>query len=124
MRPVGGTKVRKIDVRVIAATNKDLEAMVAAGAFREDLFYRMNVLQLTLPPLRERGADILLLAEAFLARNNEKSGRELRFSEPAAQVLLRAKWPGNIRQLQNEIQRLVALADHPVIEAGDLAPGL
>jgi transcriptional regulator with PAS, ATPase and Fis domain len=124
VRPVGGTKVRKVDVRVIAATNKDLDAMVAAGTFREDLFYRMNVLQLTLPPLRERGNDIVLLAETFLARANEKTGRALRFSEAAEQALLRARWPGNIRQLQNEIQRLAALADHDVIAPGDLAPSL
>jgi len=122
VRPVGGSKVKKVDVRVIAATNKDLAAMVGEKSFREDLFYRLNVLQLRLPPLRDRGQDIVLLARHFLASATRKSGRTLRLGGEAEAALLAAPWPGNVRQLQNEIQRLVALADGPLIGAGDLTP--
>ncbi len=120
VRPVGGSSVRRVDVRVVAATNKNLEEMVAAGEFREDLFYRINVLQLELPPLRERGEDIVILARYFLALANERSGRALRLGDAAADVLRGKPWPGNVRQLQNEIQRLSALCDGPVIEPKDL----
>jgi two-component system NtrC family response regulator len=121
VRPVGGTKVQKVDVRIIAATNQDLEAMVRAGSFREDLYYRLNVLQLQLPPLRERGHDVVLLARALLAAASAAVGRVLRLSPDAEAALLRARWPGNVRQLQNEIQRLVALADGPELQAGDFS---
>lgn len=123
VRPVGGSKVKKVDVRVITATNKDLQQMVADGTFREDLFYRLNVLQLVVPPLRERGDDILVLARFFLANENKKTGRALRLSEAAEKALLAAPWPGNVRQLQNEMQRVAALAEGEMVEPGDLSVG-
>jgi len=123
VRPVGGTRLRKVDVRVIAATNQDLEKMVAAGTFREDLFYRLNVLQLELPPLRERGNDILLLARHFLGDACQKAGRPLRLGESAERALLARPWPGNVRQLQNEMQRMAALADGPEVTEADLSLG-
>ncbi|MCC6785547.1 MAG: sigma-54-dependent Fis family transcriptional regulator [Planctomycetes bacterium] len=124
IRPVGSEKVRKVDVRVIAATNRDLEQLVTQGKFRQDLFYRLNVLQLWLPPLRERGEDIVLLARRVLADAARRAGRTLRFSAAAEAVLLRARWPGNVRQLQNEAQRLAALADGPEVGPADLSPEL
>ena len=124
IRPVGSEKVRKVDVRVIAATNRDLEQLVTQGKFRQDLFYRLNVLQLWLPPLRERGDDIVLLARRILADAARRAGRTLRFSAAAEAVLLRARWPGNVRQLQNEAQRLAALADGPEVGPADLSPEL
>jgi transcriptional regulator with GAF, ATPase, and Fis domain len=119
VRPVGGTSIRKVDVRIIAATNQDLEQMVAAGTFREDLYYRLNVLQLALPPLRERGDDILLLARSFLQSAAGSAIRE--FDASAEAALARASWPGNVRQLQNEIQRAVVLANGPRITAADFS---
>ena len=124
IRPVGSEKVRKVDVRVIAATNRDLERLVREGRFREDLFYRLNVLQLTLPPLRERGEDILRLARRILAAAAAKAGRSLGLSPAAEAALLRFAWPGNVRQLQNELQRVAALADGPIVEVDDLSPEL
>jgi len=124
VRAVGGTKVRKVDVRVVAATHQDLEAMVREGSFREDLFYRLNVLRLELPPLRERGRDALGLAERLLASAAAANGRELRLGADAAELVLRSRWPGNIRQLMNEIQRVAALADGPEVRADDFSPEL
>ncbi len=121
VRPVGGTKVRKVDVRVVAATNQDLARLVRDGRFREDLFYRLNVLQLDLPPLRERGEDVVVLARWFLARAAARGGRSLRLAADAEQRLRDGKWPGNVRQLQNEMQRLAALCDDSVVRAQDLA---
>ncbi|MEM7203329.1 MAG: sigma-54 dependent transcriptional regulator [Planctomycetota bacterium] len=121
VRPVGGSKTRKIDVRVVAATNKDLAAMVGAGGFREDLFYRLNVLELTLPALRERGDDAILLARWFLRQSAERGGRRLALSPAAEQAIGAAPWPGNIRQLQNEMQRVAALCDGDVVEPKDLS---
>ena len=121
VRPVGASKVRKVDVRILAATNAQLEESVADGRFRQDLFYRLNVLRMQIPPLRERGDDIVLMAREFLAKS---AGGRLGWS-PAAEAALRsAPWPGNIRQLQNEVQRLSALCDGPRIEPSDLSPGL
>jgi two-component system NtrC family response regulator len=120
VRPVGGTKVRKVDVRIIAATNQDLEKMVAAGTFREDLYYRLNVLRLFLPPLRERGADVLMLARSFLA-NAGTGSRKPVLDASAEDALMRARWPGNVRQLQNEIQRALVLSDGPRITASDFS---
>ncbi len=122
VRPVGSEKVRKVDVRVIAATNRDLEAAVRDGGFRQDLYYRLDVLQITLPPLRDRGDDVLLLARRFLAAAAGKSGRELRLGGAAEAALRAYRWPGNIRQLQNEIQRVAALADGPEVGVADLSP--
>jgi transcriptional regulator with GAF, ATPase, and Fis domain len=124
IRPVGSEKVRKVDVRVLAATNRDLEEMVRAGRFRQDLFYRLNVLQLLIPPLRDRGDDILFLARRILAEAAGKAGRSLRLGAEAEAALRRFRWPGNVRQLQNELQRVAALAEGPVIRAEDLSPDL
>jgi two-component system NtrC family response regulator len=122
VRPVGGDRVVKVDVRVVAASNQDLARLVAQGAFRQDLFYRLNVLQLTMPPLRDRGEDVVTLARHFLQA--AAAGREIRLGEDACEVLRRAPWPGNVRQLQNEMQRVAALADGPVIGRADLSAEL
>jgi len=121
VRAVGDSKTRKTDVRVIAATNQNLEAGVKAGRFREDLFFRLNVLRLELPPLRARGRDVVVLARRFLGEAAAKAGRPLVLSAACEATLLQAKWPGNVRQLQNEMQRLAALADGPVIEPRELS---
>jgi len=121
VRPVGGSKARKVDVRVIAATNHDLEAAVKAGRFREDLYFRLNVLRLPLPPLRDRGDDVVLLARRFLAEATARSGRPLRLSAAAEAAIRSAKWPGNVRQLQNEMQRLAALSEGPEVKASELS---
>ena len=105
---VGDTEMRKVDVRIIAATNRDLRAMVAAGQFREDLFYRIHVLNVTLPALRERREDIPLLTEQFLARHRRT--RPKRLAPECAAQMLRYPWPGNVRELENEVERLVVLA--------------
>ncbi len=124
IRPVGGEGVRKVDVRLIAATNRDLRLRVREKAFREDLFYRLNVLEIHLPPLRERGGDILLLAEHFLFQASEDLGRPLELSEDARDFLRTRSWPGNVRQLENEIRRAAALARGPVLEPSDFSPTL
>ncbi|MCU0862639.1 MAG: sigma-54 dependent transcriptional regulator [Planctomycetes bacterium] len=121
VRAVGDAKTRKVDVRVIAATNQNLEANVKAGRFREDLYFRLNVLRLEPVPLRERGHDIVVMARRFLAEAAAKAGRNLVLSPACEQALLAAKWPGNVRQLQNEMQRLAALADGPLVEPGELS---
>ena len=124
VRAVGDTKVKKVYVRVIAATNQNLENAVREGRFREDLYFRLNVLRLSLPPLRDRGDDILLLARRFLNEAAARTGRQLELSQAAIDVLLAAPWPGNVRQLQNEMQRLSALADGPLVKASELSPEL
>ena len=124
VRPVGGTKVRRIDVRVIAATNQNLEAMVPQGRFREDLYYRLDVLQIGLPPLRERGSDIVLLARHFLGEAGRRDGRQRTLSPAAEKVIAEARWPGNVRQLQNEMQRAAALVEGSVVEPTDLSDQL
>ncbi len=121
VRAVGDSKTRKVDVRVIAATNQNLEANVKAGRFREDLFFRLNVLRLEMPPLRDRGDDILVLARRFLADAGVKAGRLLTLAPDAEAALLAARWPGNVRQLQNEMLRLSALADGPDVHAKELS---
>jgi DNA-binding NtrC family response regulator len=114
---VGADKPRKIDVRVIAATNKDLAALVARGAFREDLFYRLHVVAIELPPLRERGDDLLLLARHFLDRFSAQSGRPVpRLTDRTIEALRAHAWPGNVRELQNLLQRLVILTDGDEID--------
>ena len=121
VRPVGANAVRQVDVRILAATNAHLEQAVADGRFREDLFYRLNVLRIRIPPLRDRGADAVHIARKLLRGS---VGDRLRWSSAAERVLASADWPGNIRQLQNEVQRLAALCDGPEIVPGDLSPGL
>lgn len=109
--PVGGTKQKKVDVRIIAATHRDLEKMIAEGKFREDLYYRLNVVSVKLPPLRERLEDIPRLAQHFLKSASERHRRgALELSSGAMKALRDYAWPGNIRELQNEMERLVILA--------------
>jgi DNA-binding NtrC family response regulator len=120
---VGARRPQKVDVRVLAATNKDLFALVKKGTFREDLYFRLNVITISLPPLRERGDDILLLARHFGARFAKEAGKPApQFSENALRVLKRYDWPGNVRELENVIQRLVVMTDGEVIEIPDLPP--
>ncbi|MEO6246804.1 MAG: sigma-54 dependent transcriptional regulator [Opitutaceae bacterium] len=118
---VGDTKTRLADVRVIAATNRDLGAAVKAGAFREDLFYRLNVIAVTVPPLRERPADLARLAKSFLRFFAADAGRAVQaFSAPAWTAVRAHPWPGNLRELRNAIERAVILARGEQIELGDL----
>ena len=118
---VGSTRSRKVDVRILASTNKDLLSLVKKGGFREDLFFRLNVITIDLPPLRERSDDILLLAHHFVKQFSEESGKATpRFSDEALQVLRNYHWPGNVRELENVIQRLVIMTDGNLIEVPDL----
>ncbi len=111
VHPVGAERPVHVDVRVIAATNRDLTAEVAAGRFREDLFYRLNVLQLALPPLRERREDIPVLVQQMLRDLQAQSNKQVNLSEAALDAFVRRDWSGNVRQLRNELERAVALAD-------------
>jgi NtrC-family two-component system response regulator AlgB len=121
---LGENTVRGADVRVIAATNRDLVRAVTEGAFREDLFYRLNVITVELPPLRQRVDDLLHFAEGFLNFFAAPCGRRLRgFSDAARRVLLNYPWPGNLRELRNVIERAVILSSGPLIEVRDLPPG-
>jgi two-component system response regulator PilR (NtrC family) len=115
-RRVGGLEEMQADIRIIAATNQDLPKLIAEGRFREDLFYRINVIPISLPPLRERREDIGLLAEHFLAKYNEQMGKEITgISHQAMDLLLGHEWPGNIRELENVMERAVALEPTPAI---------
>jgi DNA-binding NtrC family response regulator len=121
--PVGSNKTREVDIRIIAATNQDLARAVADGRFREDLFYRLNVIPITLPPLRERRDDIPLLIGHFLKKYNRENQREVTgFSPEALELLLNYRWPGNVRELENFVERLVILKGKGQIEAEDLPP--
>jgi two-component system response regulator HydG len=123
VRPLGTNKVERVDVRVIAATNRDLTAHLREGHLREDLYYRLNVVQIHLPPLRARGEDVLPLAEHFLARSAGRAGKLLRgFSESAKKVMLSYTFPGNVRELENVVERAVALAEGEQIGPEDLPP--
>ncbi|MDR3320119.1 MAG: sigma-54 dependent transcriptional regulator [Desulfovibrio sp.] len=118
---VGGNGVKKVDVRIVAATNRDLENEVAVGHFRGDLFYRLNVIPLHLPALRERGGDVLLLARNFLERFCRKKSRlSLKFSPLVEKILVAYDWPGNVRELENVIERLSILTDGDVVQPADL----
>jgi DNA-binding NtrC family response regulator len=120
---VGGSQTFTVDVRVILATNEDLAKAVAEGRFRQDLFYRINVINVELPPLRERLSDIPLLAENFLEQMTQESGRNMHgFSEQAISALTRYRWPGNVRELQNVVERAVLLGKGPIIDTEDLPP--
>ena len=121
---VGGTKARKVDVRVIAATNSDLKAKIQEGSFREDLFYRLSVIPITLPPLRERRGDILPLVRHFFGEYCKKHGRSLVLPESACALLESYDWPGNIRELQNVIEYVVICSEHGVFDEGKLAETL
>jgi two-component system, NtrC family, response regulator AtoC len=123
VRPVGESSESPFDARIITATNRDLEAEVSARRFREDLFYRINVVRLELPPLRARGNDVLLLAQHFLARGAARSGRPVSgLGSAVAEKLLSYEWPGNVRELENCIERAVALASYDEITSDDLPP--
>jgi transcriptional regulator with GAF, ATPase, and Fis domain len=118
---VGGVGGKKVDVRVVAATNRDLEQAVQAGQFREDLFYRLNVSPLHLPPLRERGGDVSVLADYFLEGFCRKGGRKkIVFDPQAGAVLEHYSWPGNVRELENIMERLSILVDGNIVMLGDL----
>ena len=118
--PVGGTRSERLDARIVAATNKDLAELVAQGAFRNDLYYRLHVVVIAVPPLRERQEDIPLLAEHFLGRLNARTGAKKRISPEALDALVSHDWPGNVRELQNCIERVFALTRAEVIDPGDL----
>lgn len=123
--PVGSTKTLEVDVRVVLASNEPLEALVRAGTFRHDLYYRINVVNIRIPPLRDRPGDVPLLAEKFLERFSRELGRQLTgFSSEAMDLLLRHDYPGNVRELQNIVERAAVLAPQPTIEASDLPPEL
>jgi DNA-binding NtrC family response regulator len=120
IRPLGSSETRKVDVRIIAATNRDLRKEVEAGRFREDLYYRLRVVELEMPPLRARREDSPALAHHFLDRSIRRMGREIKgFTNAAMDRLTSYPWPGNVRELENEIERIVALAgkaDHVGVE--------
>lgn len=124
IRPVGGTKAKGVDVRVIAATSKDLEVEMAAGRFREDLYYRLNVVPITLPPLRRRPEDIPILCQFFIMRFNESLGSDIKnISSEAMTGLMQYEWPGNIRELENSIERAIVLADGTTLEKHNFVLG-
>ncbi len=122
IRPVGGSRIRKVDVRILAATNRDLKALVAEKRFREDLFYRLNVVTLTLPPLRQRKEDLPVLVEHFLEKiARQKGTKPMKVDPTVLSLLVRYQWPGNVRELENTIARLALFASGPVITLTDLA---
>jgi Nif-specific regulatory protein len=122
---LGGTATIKVNVRLIAATNKDMEQAIAQGTFREDLFYRLNVFSIFVPPLRDRKPDVLLLADHFLERFSREHGKDIkRISTPAIDMLTAYHWPGNVRELQNVLERAVLVCDGHVIHAHHLPPTL
>ena len=121
MRPVGASRDQEVDVRVIAATVRDLQREVQEGRFREDLYYRLNVLQINVPPLRDRRDDIMLLVEHFIERNNSRLGTQIRdLDQRARKLLLDYPWPGNVRELENTIERAVVLAEGDTLTVADL----
>src|SRR5881398_2507571 len=121
---LGGTRTLRVDVRLVAATNRDLAGMVSSGQFREDLYYRLNVVSIEMPPLRERKDDIVPLANAFIQRFSAELKKKIDGLEPDAQkLLMRYNWPGNIRELENTIERAILLAEGRAIASGDLRLG-
>jgi DNA-binding NtrC family response regulator len=124
VKPVGATERRRIDVRIIAATNRDLESAIRAGAFRQDLFFRLNVVQIKLPHLRERKSDIPLLVTAFLDKFSDPQRPARTISEDAMRRLIAYDWPGNVRELENAIERAVALGSGPIVHVSDLPSNL
>jgi two-component system response regulator HydG len=124
VKPVGSTDRIQISTRVIAATNRDLEASVRQGTFRQDLFFRLNVVQIKIPPLRERKSDIPLLVNSFLEKFSDHDGPARTISEDAMAHLIAYDWPGNVRELENAIERAVALGSGPILHAGDLPSNL
>src|ERR1700730_3881894 len=120
VKPVGSTERRSFNVRIIAATNRDLEAAIRGGAFRQDLYFRLNVVQVKLPPLRDRKNDIPLLVTSFLEKLTSPDARPRTISEEAMGVLIAYDWPGNVRELENCIERGLALGSGSIVEIGDL----
>jgi Nif-specific regulatory protein len=122
---VGGNKPIRVNIRIIAATNRDLRARVEEGKFRDDLFFRLHVFPITIPPLRDRGGDVIALADHFILKYAKESGKNVkRISTPAIQMLMNYSWPGNVRELENVIERAVILCDDEVIHAYNLPPSL
>jgi two-component system response regulator HydG len=118
IRRVGSVQSQKVDVRLIAATHRDLKSLAKVGQFREDLYYRLHVIALKLPALRERGNDVLDIARSFLARQSIKAGRnDLKFAPDAEQAIRQYTWPGNVRELENAVERAVILCESPEISA-------
>src|SRR6267142_1113444 len=124
IKPVGSTERRRINVRIIAATNRDLESAIRTGAFRQDLYFRLNVVQLKLPPLRDRKSDIPLLVTAFLEKFSDPQAPVRTISEDAMRRLIAYDWPGNVRELENAIERAVALGSGPILHVADLPSSL
>jgi DNA-binding NtrC family response regulator len=121
LRPLGARKATRVDVRLIAASNRNLEEAVRAGQFRRDLYYRLNVIGLVLPPLRERREDIPLLARHFVARQTSAlGGKAKELTHSALQKLMLYDWPGNVRELENVLERAVVLSRHAVLRADDV----
>jgi len=118
---VGGSKNIKVDVRLICATNKDLKQMIKNGSFREDLFYRINVVPIFIPPLRERKEDIPLLVDHFIKKFNKENNKNIKgISQEALEVMMNYEWPGNVRELENLIERIIALTSREIIQADEL----
>src|SRR6266481_6269543 len=124
VKPVGSTERRQINVRIIAATNRDLETAIRSGTFRQDLFFRLNVVQIKIPPLRDRKSDIPILVTAFLEKFSDPRGPVRTISEDAMRRLIAYDWPGNVRELENAIERAVALGSGPILHVGDLPSNL
>jgi two-component system response regulator PilR (NtrC family) len=120
IRPIGASKETEVNVRLVAATNRELEKEVEAGRFRQDLFYRLNVIRIPMPPLRERTEDVPLLAEHFLAKHAGMHGKKLTFAPEALRWLIAQRYPGNIRELENVVERAAVLARGPVVGLEDL----
>src|SRR5580692_2854979 len=124
VKPVGSTERRHINIRIIAATNRDLESAIRTGAFRQDLYFRLNVVQIKLPPLRERKSDIPLLVNSFLEKFGDPERPIRTISEDAMRRLMAYDWPGNVRELENAVERAVALGSGPILHIGDLPSNL
>jgi len=124
VRPVGSTERVPLSARIIAATNRDLDAAVRQGTFRQDLFFRLNVVQIKIPPLRERKTDIPILVNSFLEKFSEANGRMRTISEDAIARMMAYDWPGNVRELENAIERAIALGSGPILQVGDLPTSL
>lgn len=125
IRPIGSNQSVKVDIRFISATNKDLSQLVREGRFREDLFYRLNVINIVLPPLRERGNDIELLVRYFIEKYSKEHGKEIKgIDESALRLLKKYRWPGNIRELQNVIERAVLITEDGILRKEHLPEGL
>jgi DNA-binding NtrC family response regulator len=124
VKPVGSTERRHINIRIIAATNRDLESAIRTGAFRQDLYFRLNVVQIKLPPLRERKSDIQLMVISFLEKFSDPHGPTRTISDDAMRRLIAYDWPGNVRELENAIERAVAMGSGPIVHVGDLPSNL